>query len=241
MKIKMALNDRHDLIDMEVVYSKRSTMAIKICAEGNIKVFVPQGTHQSAIDNMIRSKADWIHKNLNAIRASQAMEVKRTYTDGEIFLYLGCDYPLQLKVDPRLDKIRVKLGDGRLEVSSPLANEAVIQDGMEAWYRFMATEYINDRLKCFQPLLDVCPNRVTIRGQKTRWGSCSSKGNLSFNWRLMMAPAEVVDYVIVHELCHLIHPNHAKSFWNQVSAILPDYKSHQVWLKKNGPRLMLGF
>lgn len=239
MKMKLALNDSHDLTEFEVVYSRRRTMAIKIYADGNIKVFVPQGTSKSAIENMIRSKADWIHKKLDEISTAKAIDVKRNFTNGESFLYLGCDYPLQLKVDPKHAKIMVRLENGRLEVNTPVADEVVIRGALEAWYRFMGAEHIKARLKHFQSLLDVSPNRITIRDQKTRWGSCSSKGNLNFNWRLMMAPSEVVDYVVVHELCHLIHPNHSKNFWNQVSAILPDYRARKDWLKNNGSRLML--
>ena len=168
-----------------------------------------------------------------------AQEVKREYIDGESFMYLGHDYPLQLKLNPELKKMSVRLIEGRFLVDTPVVDGAVIRGGLEAWYRFMGAEHINARLDYYQSLLDVSPNRVTIRNQKTRWGSCSSKGSLNFNWRLMMAPAEVIDYVVVHELCHLIHPNHSKNFWNQVSAILPDYRVRKDWLKKNGTRLIL--
>jgi predicted metal-dependent hydrolase len=239
MKMKLTLNESDGLIEFEVVYSRRKTMAIKIDANGNIKVFAPKGTSRSTIGNMLNTKSDWIIKNLHEIKLNKAQEIKREYTDGESFLYLGHDYILQLNVNPELGKMKIKIADGKFLVDTPVADGAVIKGGMESWYRFMGAEHINTRLSYYQSLLDVSPSKVTIRNQKTRWGSCSSKGSLNFNWRLMMAPAEVVDYVIVHELCHLLHPNHSKNFWNQVSAILPDYRVRKDWLKRNGFRLIL--
>lgn len=239
MKMKLALNENGGLIEFEVIYSRRRTMAIKIDANGNIKIYAPKGTSRRTIGNMVSSKADWIIKNLHEIKSAMAQEVKREYIDGEYFTYLGHDYPLQLKVNPEIKKMTVRLIEGRFWVEAPVADGAVIRGGLEAWYRFMGAGHINARLDYYQSLLDVSPSRVTIRNQKTRWGSCSSKGSLNFNWRLMMAPAEVIDYVVVHELCHLIHPNHSKKFWNQVSAILPDYRVRKDWLKKNGSRLIL--
>ena len=84
-------------------------------------------------------------------------------------------------------------------------------------------------------------NRITLREQKTRWGSCSGKGNLSFNLKLIMAPRYVLDYVVVHELCHLIHMNHSKSFWNEVESFMPNYKMAEVWLKLNSRKLNFNF
>ena len=98
-------------------------------------------------------------------------------------------------------------------------------------------ERIRSRVNHYAPLMGVHPGRITIRDQKSRWGSCSSAGTLSFNYRLMMAPPRVLDYVVVHELCHLTHMNHSKDFWNMVERILPDYKESKNWLKEHGKEL----
>lgn len=239
MKMELALNESDGLIEIEVVYSRRRTIAIKIEINGNIKVYAPKGTSRRIIGDMVSSKADWIIKNLHEVKSIRTQEAKREYIDGESLTYLGQDYPLQLKVNPELKKMTVRLSDDKFLVDTPVADAAAIRGGLEAWYRFMGADHINARLNYYQSLLDVNPSRVTIRNQKTRWGSCSSKGNLNFNWRLMMAPAEVIDYVVVHELSHMIHLNHSKNFWNQVSVILPDYRARKDWLKKNGSRLIL--
>ncbi|HPF21514.1 MAG TPA: SprT family zinc-dependent metalloprotease [Syntrophomonas sp.] len=237
MKRKLALPHSLDLIEYEIVYSRRRTMAIKIDPEGNVKVYAPQGTSDQAVGKMVESKAAWLCRNLAEIRSANAGAVSRHFTEGETFPFLGRDYPLQVKVKPAAQRITVTLEEDKFEVMTPVADEDIVRGAMEAWYRRSATEYINTRIHHFQSLLPVAPVRVTIRNQKTRWGSCSNRGSLNFNWRLMMAPAEVVDYVVVHELCHLLHPNHSKNFWNQVSAVLPDYRARQDWLKKNGVRL----
>lgn len=111
---------------------------------------------------------------------------------------------------------------------------------LEDRYRKAAKEYIPKRVAFYQSFVEKSYERITIRDQKTRWGSCSSKGTLSFNWRLMLAPPAVLDYVVVHELCHLMHMNHSKAFWNAVEEIMPNYKIHRKWLKENGNKLQYG-
>ncbi len=104
-----------------------------------------------------------------------------------------------------------------------------------------ARERIAERAAYFAPLLGVTYGRITIRDQKTRWGSCSSKGNLNFTWKLILAPPEVLDYVVVHELCHRLEMNHSERFWNHVKRILPDYRERRNWLKENGWLLTLDY
>ena len=108
---------------------------------------------------------------------------------------------------------------------------------LEKRYRDAAADYIPKRVAYYHEFTGGNYQKITIRDQKTRWGSCSANGTLSFSFRLMMAPPRVLDYVVVHELCHLTHMNHSKDFWNMVESILPDYKEHRKWLKENGHTL----
>ena len=110
---------------------------------------------------------------------------------------------------------------------------------LEAPYRQAAKEYIPKRVAYYAQLLDVTYATISIRDQKTRWGSCSSKGNLSFSWRLILAPPKVLDYVVVHELCHRKEMNHSPRFWALVESLVPDYKTHRKWLKENGEKLTI--
>lgn len=101
-----------------------------------------------------------------------------------------------------------------------------------------ASKVIPQRVRHYAEIMQVRYGRITIRNQKTRWGSCSEKGNLNFNCLLMLAPEEVLDYVVVHELCHLIEMNHSKAFWQQVEGVMPDYKRRRQWLKDHGTEIM---
>lgn len=108
---------------------------------------------------------------------------------------------------------------------------------MDRRYRQAARDYFTKRCAYYCQFTGGCYTRITIRDQKTRWGSCSSTGTLSFNYRLMFAPPRVLDYVVVHELCHLTHMNHSRDFWNLVATVMPDYKQYRTWLKEHGQEL----
>ena len=101
-----------------------------------------------------------------------------------------------------------------------------------------AKRILPERVAYWAPLIGVRPGRIAVRCQKTRWGSCSTKGNLNFNCLLMLAPEGVIDYIVVHELCHLKHMNHSKRFYAEIEKVLPDYRQHQQWLKDNGEFLL---
>ena len=124
--------------------------------------------------------------------------------------------------------------------SRPHSNLSAVQkDALENRYKEAAREYIPKRVSYYQPIVGGSYTRITIRSQKTRWGSCSAKGTLSFNWRLMLAPPAILDYVVVHELCHLTHMNHSPAFWQTVEKAFPDYKNARKWLRDHGNELVL--
>lgn len=108
---------------------------------------------------------------------------------------------------------------------------------LEQWLREKAAEVIAERTQEYSKVLGVSYNSIRIKDTKSRWGSCSSKGNLNFSWRIIMAPTEVMDYIIIHELCHLIHMNHSKEYWAAVGRCMPGYEKHKEWLRTNGMKL----
>lgn len=116
---------------------------------------------------------------------------------------------------------------------------AVQKKALEKRYKDAAREYIPKRVDYYQTITGGNYSRISIRSQKTRWGSCSAKGTLSFNWRLMLAPPSILDYVVVHELCHLTHMNHSPAFWQTVEKAFPDYRIARKWLKEHGSELVL--
>ncbi len=102
------------------------------------------------------------------------------------------------------------------------------------WYKREAAKYLVPRVEFYAGLLGVGFGKIKIGSAKKRWGSCSARGNINFSWRLIMAPKEAVDYVVAHEVAHLLHKNHSAKFWNCVLQLMPDYKQHHVWLRRNG-------
>ena len=135
-------------------------------------------------------------------------------------------------LEKHLQKVREEQARNALSADPPLTMEE-IRDLADK-----ALRVIPARAAHFAPLVGVTYGRITIRNQKTRWGSCSGKGNLNFNCLLMLAPPEVLDYVVVHELCHRKQMNHSAAFWAEVARVIPDYKEHVQWLKTEGSRLM---
>lgn len=188
----------------------------------------PENTYQYRI---IRSR-----------RKSIAIQMKE---NGDVEVrapYYATDRQIADFVESRQDWILAKRQEimdylNTLPVLSP--TEQAKLDYFEKKFRKAAKEYIPYRVSYFHRLTGGHYTSITIRDQKSRWGSCSGTGTLSFNYRLMMAPPKILDYVVVHELCHLTHMNHSKDFWNMVESILPDYKESRQWLKEHGRELTL--
>lgn len=146
----------------------------------------------------------------------------------------------RLLIDKRLWIITKYLEAQRQQQSLPVSNLTDTQRAaLKKRYIDAAKDYFPKRVAYFNQFVDGSYNRITIRDQKTRWGSCSAKGTLSFNWRLMLAPPSIPDYVIVHELCHLTHMNHSAAFWQKVESVYPDYRTARKWLKDHGHELTL--
>lgn len=128
----------------------------------------------------------------------------------------------------------VRLAAGRLNVSPEISGNGAFAAALESWYRKEASRIIKEKADIISTRMGLSYSRIAIKGMRTRWGSCSVKGNLNFNWRLVMFPEPVIDYVIIHELCHLKEMNHSKKFWSLVACECPDWQEKRHWLTKNG-------
>jgi predicted metal-dependent hydrolase len=215
----------------KLVRSKRKTLSLIVETDGTLTVRAPLRMKEADIWRFIEGKSVWIERKQSL--AGKAGLVPRQYVDGERFLYLGKEIRLRLVPDgkPALVMDRVfKLARS----AQPRAASV-----FEAWYKKQARAVLAERVKFFAHKHDFAVDKIRISSARTRWGSCSAKKTLSFTWRLVMAPLEVIDYVVVHELCHLRELNHSPSFWAQVEAILPDYRSRRKWLKQNSVKLRL--
>lgn len=226
-------------IAFDYSYRKRKTLEIAVEPPDAITVVAPIGTSEEIILKKVKSKAKWIVERLYFFKDMEYRKVDKEFVNGEAFLYLGRSYSLQIEVDSSLNQTKVTLFRGKLTVRTPEKNEMVINKAIEEWYREKTSKKVMERLKYYQHYLDVKPTAIRVKDQKKRWASCTTKDELYFNWRCIMAPAPAFDYIVVHELCHLIHRNHSKEFWDMVGRILPDFERRKEWLKNYGVKLDL--
>lgn len=226
-------------IKFDVVFRKRRTMTIKVEPPDKVTAIVPLKTSKRVILESVKSKASWIIKKLDYLKQSEYQAAPKEYEEGESFPFLGKTYLLHVEVDSMLSKMQIGIQGETLLIKTPTDNKGLIKELVEFWYRHEAKRVIQSRIAYYQPAIPVIPNRVVIKEQKTRWGSCSSKNNLNYNFKTVMAPLSVLDYIVVHEMCHLVHLNHSREFWNLVESIIPEYRQHRKWLKVNGARLTL--
>ncbi len=212
-----------DNIELEVNLSpRRRSLCLKVQAQG-IVLSAPTYASKSDINRFIQQNRQWIAKQ------ALALPPKFHFEPGETILFFGKPYPLSLV----FGKKHVELINGELLIASPKPTPANSKKQLENYYRQQAALYLKNRTHELARQTTLTPQNVMIRSYKARWGSCSHDGDIHLNWKLMMAPAAVIDYVIIHELCHLKHLNHRASFWRLVKKHCPDYKAHKQWLHQN--------
>lgn len=212
--------------------SRRRTLAIIITAEGKLEVRAPTKLPMWEINKFILKKTNWILKKQSlAIKRSLAIKPKQ-FIPNEQFLFLGKHYNLTIA---NCNNIQIENSSLILPKQFLLQAEFHLTN----WYKTQAIKIAVDRLNNFASSTGLKYTKLRISNAKTRWGSCNRSGCISINWRLVMSPLEVFDYVIVHELTHTAVRNHSKEFWDQVKMILSDYKLHRQWLKNNGNQLYL--
>lgn len=223
-----------------LVRSNRKTIGISIEKDGEVKVTSPFGVSDSYIRQLLQKKAYWIFKKIEDVEAKKVM-VAKNFEDGESFFYLGKMYRLKLIENNSIRKPTIELRDLNIIIMFPHTFEtSKLKAALSLWYIEKFKCVLEEKVESYSKLIGVYPKKVFIKEQKTRWGSCSSKGNINLNWRLIMAPQGVIDYVIIHELCHMREMNHSKQFWSLVENILPEYKEYRGWLKHYGDTLSIG-
>ena len=218
----------------ELIRTSRRTIALIVKPDGKVVVRAPKRATRAEIFAFVNEKTDWIRAKQAEAKTWQAERAVPQFISGEAFLYLGERYPLDIVARPGRT---LALVDGHFILSAQAQPHAL--DLFTAWYKLQAGKILNQRINLYAEQNHLKYNKVRISSARTRWGSCSSKGTLSFSWRLVMAPLEVIDYVVVHELTHTIQPNHSAKFWQQVAAVLPEYTRRRQWLKQNGLKLTL--
>lgn len=216
----------------EIVRSKRKTLALIVKPDGSVIVRAPLRATQKLIREFVASNAKWIEKK-RAEALAFLPPAPKQYVPGEMFMYLGNVYPLEIVKGQR----KPLFLDESFKLAASKQGSAKLV--FERWYRAQAKQILTERVRLYASQYGLQYKKIGITSARTRWGSCSANGSLNFSWRLILAPLAVVDYVVVHELAHTVHHNHSKKFWKKVETIMPDYKERRKWLQKDGRQLML--
>jgi hypothetical protein len=228
---------KKDDITYQVIRSRRATADIVIERDGSIVVRAPETIPDERIEDMVEAKRLWIYKNLAEWRDLNATRVLREYRNGEGFLYLGRSYRLLLaavQTEPLL------LKNGRFSLRRDLVDAGSIEAAQVAfrdYYIARGRERIIQRVNYYVPKVGVIPRDIAVRELGNHWASCSPNGNLAFHWKCMMAPQTIIDYIVVHELCHFHHHDHTDAFWNEVDKVIPNYAERKEWLRVHGAGL----
>lgn len=224
-------------VGYEVIRSHRSTADIIIERDGRVVVRAPEWADDDQVANIVESKHYWIFQGLAEWRDLNATRVLREYKNGEGFLYLGRGYRLLLVSD---QEAPLQLKNGRFTLRGGLVEKGKIEaakDAFRDFYMAKGSERLGSRVGYYAPKVGVKPSGVAVKELGHRWASCSASGKLSFHWKCMMAPQTIIDYIVVHELCHFHHRDHTDAFWNEVDKVLPDFRERKDWLRKNGSAL----
>lgn len=208
-------------LEYELVRSKIKNMYILI-RNGKVIVKVPKAISDNRIRNFINSKEEWINKKLKEFEKKSFKE--KSYVSGEVFKVLGNDYTLNIEYGD-FEKASVNLNNGYINICVSENCETVkIKELIEKMYYKIALMIVDKSVNMWKNILKIAPDVVVIKKLKTAWGKCNSKGKITINPDLMKYDQRVVDYVVLHEFCHLRYMNHSKDFWNMVSKYMPDYK-----------------
>ncbi len=219
----------------KISYSKRKTLSIRVTSDGLVHVRSPKYLSENAVFDYVQSKAKWVQDRLHIVR-NKIQQRKKSFSNGEIFLYFGDEYTLEV-LDKQEEPIYLDLENKMIYLSSIYRKKAL--ELFKKWYKRELYKYSEIKSLEYARDIRVDFKKIIISNTKSRWGSCSSKKILRFCWKLAMAPKEVVDYVILHEVAHLREMNHSKNFWRIVEEHMPNYKQHKLYLKKEGELLDL--
>lgn len=218
--------------------SKRKTVSIAIDPDHGVLVTAPKHTPVARLDQVVRSKAAWITERTRRISSLPPPPPAREFISGESVQYLGRHYRLKVHRSDQ-DEPLVRLARGWLTIDLPGAVDAAevpsrVRTALVGWYRQHAEDRLPERVADWSSKVGVAEPKVIVREQNRRWASCDKTGVLRFNWRIIQAPMRLVDYVVAHELVHLVHADHTGAFWKRLGRAMPDYEVRRASLKEIG-------
>lgn len=224
-------------MDFEIKYSnRRKTLGIIVERDGKVIVTAPEGTPATKITEIVAQKREWIESKKADARKYPSELTRKEFVTGETILYLG--HPCVLSIS-EINFPGIHYDGGVFSISRHSQDKAY--ELLRAWYKHQTLQVVEPIAKQFAQSLGVVYSGCKVAEMKYRWASCTPKGNLCFNWRIVKAPVNVIRYLVVHELAHLIEPNHTPAFWNIVAIQVPTYAEAKEWLKNNGSEIEIDF
>ena len=203
-------------------------------------MIVPKRLSDARVKDLILKRTSWIQQKLR-IQSETVPPKPKEYVSGENFTYLGKNY--KLKLIPNGDgEVKMKgkyLTLGYPKILSETDRQSFVKDSLVDWYKRHALKRLTEKSKRYGKILRVTTKSILLKNYKSRWGSCSDSGEIFFNWKVIIAPHKIVDYVVVHELCHMLEHNHSATYWSHVKSIIPDFNQDRQWLKVNGVGLFV--
>jgi predicted metal-dependent hydrolase len=219
----------------------RKSIQLKLTSVNHLNITAPTHFPMEDIEKIILEKTKWITTQISKLTAAASNPINKSISHNASILYLGIPHTLTF-ITKENHQPAVRLEEDQILLELPPLPAAKLDNLsyslLKEWYIDSATKILSEKTTFWSAAIKVSPKRITIKEQKTRWGSCSSRGNVNYNWRIIMAPPEVVDYLVIHELCHLRILNHSDSFWREVGKYSPNFKEHRTWLRTNGILLM---
>lgn len=218
--------------------ARRKTVAISVGHEG-VRVLAPSDLDDERIHAIVRKRGPWLLRKTLAFAELGSNPVTREYVGGETFHYLGRPYRLKVIPDEGAISTRIRLRGAWLEApvlpdAAPLIRRSAIRSGLRQWYNQRAKKVFPERAALVAKLIGIDKPSLQVVEQSKRWGSCNAKGLIRLNWRLVMAPLPLVDYVIAHEACHILEHNHSRQFWRKLEIVMPDYETRVRQLDRLG-------
>jgi predicted metal-dependent hydrolase len=219
--------------------NREKSVAIHVHPGAEVTVLAPRNLTEEKIRMILQKKVRWILEKQEQLRNHGDSNPSKEFVSGESFPYLGRNYRLKVVKSSAGGDGKCKLVNGRLLVETngkpdSESEKVAVRKALIEWYVEHAENKIKERVSRFALHIGRWPASVEIKNQVRRWGSCSRNGMVRLNWKIIMAPLSVIDYVIVHELCHLVYRQHSSQFWQKVQSIIPDYKKRRDRLKGNG-------
>lgn len=231
--MKMCAQD----IEFTLIRSDRKTADIVIERSGDVIVRAPNGIDDERVREAVADRALWVHRSLAEWEDLNSSRRHRPLVQGQGFAYLGRSYRLKFIED---SDVPLRLKNGRWELSETFVAREGAAAARKAFRDFYATkgfQIFTERVRQLAPCVGVEPGQVAVKELGYHWASCGGSGALNFHWKTLMAPQTVIDYIVVHELCHLRHRDHSDAFWNEVDKVLPQYRERKEWLRQHGASL----